>query len=391
MLDSNLFSVVAFLSTFFNGRLKAVWGRNQKTVLKICVVVFVSLLFPAIGRADGSKDLYPSGTIGYRAYLGSHTVTTAYNPFPTTGTHYVYVNVGDTLYAGSSVQGLTAEATTPLIIFTDPNGVTQSSTAGSNTGRIQNRAEELNGPDYPGYSAGYSPFFKVVGAGQAGVWKVDFISRNTGTAGNPTNILANSEWSGAPGTENMIAAWDISVRRGGIFLPGRVFTTMFHGVMNDGFTNGFYGKFYVLTKQGYNYLVDNNGQQGLNFAFFSNNKGVKDSRDEASYSSYNSTTSVPIKDPRESDGANDVTQKLFYRIPASDLPSVASSDAGYVWLRQSSPQVPTVTNFGFSGVEGLPIMPEQILRVVILVLEQVMLQIMLLISILMEIAFLEKQ
>ena len=65
------------------------------------------------------------------------------------------------------------------------------------------------------------------------------------------------------------------MRRDGSFIDGRVFTNMFHGNMNNDYNSGFYGKFYVLTKDGYIYQVDNNGQNGFNFAWFSNNRGIK--------------------------------------------------------------------------------------------------------------------
>ncbi len=323
---------------------------SRREFIFFLATIFLLFLTPAEIRADGSKSLYPNGVTGYRAYLGSHSSGTAYNPFPTTGKTFAYAKVGDTLYLGTSVQGM-GYAT---IRVEAPNGVVYSSGSSTTVGRISNRTQEKNGPDYPGYTLGYTPYTIIVGAGQEGIWAINFISQDTTATSNPTNIAANSEWSSAPGSANMIAAWDVSVRNAGTFITGRVFTTMFHGVMNTPFDNGFYGKFYVLTKDGYLYLVDNNGQQGLNFAWFSNNKGLKTAAGEASYLSYNSTTDPPIKDPRTPDGLNDITQKVFYEIPASDMPATTATSSGYTWLKQSSALSPTVSNFSFVGKEGTP-------------------------------------
>ncbi|MCU0443034.1 MAG: hypothetical protein MUE96_11600 [Bacteroidia bacterium] len=318
--------------------------------LKPIIVSIFCLLYGTVAFADGSRDLYPSGATGSRAYLGSHVQIQSYNPFPTTGATYVYARAGDSIYVGSSVQGIGIGT----IRLTAPNGTTYSSGNSTTVGRISNRAQELAGPRRTGVTNGYTPYARLVSAAEEGIWQVNFISQDTNVTNNPTNILADAEWSAAPGSGNMIAAWDASVVRSGALVTGRVFTYMFHGVMNTGATGGFTGKFYVLTKDGYNYLVDNNGQNGLNFAWFSNNNGIKDSTGNASYRSFNSTTNPPIKDPRTPDAFNDIVNKVFYTIPASDLPTTSITPTGNTWLRLSAPVAPIVSNFGFVGIEGTP-------------------------------------
>ena len=49
---------------------------------------------------------------------------------------------GETIKVASSAQGINSGQ----IILTAPNGTIYSSTVGSNTGRIYNRTQEVNGP-----------------------------------------------------------------------------------------------------------------------------------------------------------------------------------------------------------------------------------------------------
>ncbi|MGD1320109.1 hypothetical protein ACI6QF_12295, partial [Chryseobacterium sp. 2R14A] len=69
------------------------------------MTLFITLLCNSFLFADGSKDLYPNGKAGYRAYLRSSlTPDTERWPFPTTGTHYVYAKEGERITLASSAQ-----------------------------------------------------------------------------------------------------------------------------------------------------------------------------------------------------------------------------------------------------------------------------------------------
>jgi hypothetical protein len=59
-----------------------------------------------------------------------------------------------------------------------------------------------------------------------------------------------------------------------LFLTGRVYTNIFSGILGT-FDVGFNGVFQILTKDGYQYSLDNNGQAGNGFSFFVNNKGFR--------------------------------------------------------------------------------------------------------------------
>jgi hypothetical protein len=84
---------------------------------------------------------------------------------------------------------------------------------------------------------------------------------------------ASTNWTQPTG--QYITAFDVSVRDVGntAFLTGRVYTNIFSGILGA-FDVGFNGIFKILTKDGYLYSLDNNGQAGNGFSFFVNNKGL---------------------------------------------------------------------------------------------------------------------
>lgn len=299
--------------------------------------------------AEGSKDLYPSGASGYRAYLNSTTASSSTNPFPTLGTVKVYVKAGETIYVGSSAQAVG----NGTINLRAPNGNTYTTGNGSllglAVGRIYTRAQELAGPVPLG--GGYTPATFPVQASEEGVWEIDFVPPSATSGSNPTPILANSNWT-QPTTGPYIAAFDVTVRNTAntAFLSGRVYTNIFSAILGD-YVSGFNSIFNVLTRDGYIYTVNNNGQAGNGFSFFVNNKGFRNSSSGASYKSYNSLTNIPVQDPRADDTQSDITQKIFFNTPATDMPSTAPGVSGAEWLR-NTPVSPVVSNFTFNGVEG---------------------------------------
>src|SRR3546814_2073523 len=73
-----------------------------------------------------------------------------------------------------------------------------------------------------------------------------------------------------------------------------------------------------------------------------------------SYKSLNSVADIPTKDPREPDGDQSITHKIFYSFPDPDLPEQANlPDGSTTWLR-TPPSLPTVSNMSIAGVEGTP-------------------------------------
>ena len=258
----------------------------------------------------------------------------------------VYVNAGETINVGSSVQGIGAGT----INLRSPSGTTFSSGTSTTVGLIANRGQEVAGP-LPA-AGGYTPYIHVVDVTEAGVWEIDFISQNGGQGSeNPVPIAANDNW--VQPTGQYIAAFDVSVMNAAktAFLTGRVYTNIYSGILGD-FLSGFNGIFQILTKDGYLYSLDNNGQAGNGFSFFANNKGFR-ANGVASYKSVNSIVAPNIQDPRSPDTQTDITYKIFFNSPAADLPLTANTPGGSTWLL--NPVVdPMLTNFKFTGTEGTP-------------------------------------
>lgn len=338
---------------------------------KICKIIFCIGFLLSLNTLNaqqtlwgsGSRDLYPSGIEGNRAWMSSMWCNDcAFNPFPTTGRVMVYAISGEIIHVGSSVQGTNngeIRLYPPTGVGASGNKYYTSGTGATNiAGLISNRNQELVGPDLAfntnrnkpeyGNSMGYTPYSKTVGAGETGIWVIEFISRGGATLStNSTNIVpttgkADAEWvthQDAVGTTSaFIAAWDVSVTNGSGFVSGRAFITNFSAGMNPnttdqlGINDGFFGKFYVLTKDGFAYKVDNNGQNGLSFNFFVNNKGVvnhKITDPTPTYKSFGSAAYSNIVnkiwDPRDFDNETDnhITHKMFYSAPALDMPTTA--------------------------------------------------------------------
>ena len=293
--------------------------------------------------AEGSKEIAAHG--GYRAYLFSSTFGDSSFPFPTMGTMKVYAKAGETIYVGSSAQGFDAGT----INFRAPDGTTYTSGTSTTVGLIANHSQELAGP-LPN-AGGYTPYKIKVAAAQEGVWEIDFVSEsNGGSFGNPDPIPANAEWVQPVGL--FIVAFDVSVRdvNDTQFLKGRVFTNVFSGQLGA-FNIGFNGIFNILTSDGYQYVLNNNGQAGNGFTFLVNNKGFRNPNGSAAYMSIDTVNNPNVQDPRLPDSPTDITQKIFFNPPSADLPASAKTPGGTTWLL-TAPAKPTISNVTFTGVEG---------------------------------------
>ncbi|WP_157262982.1 hypothetical protein [Pedobacter steynii] len=318
--------------------------------------------------AEGSKDLYPSGAKGNRAFLYCNTSSDASEswPFKTPGTHYIYVKAGEVIAAGSSAQGYS----NGIIRFIAPNGDIFTSTRGERTiGRIKTRTEELAGAKIgsAGNPTGYTPFEMDVPAGGEGVWKVEFISP-LGTGDSDTNvpdILADASWtqpnSNNSLNRNLIAAWDVSVRKKTAteWLSGRLFANVLNLHLSANFLEerSYFAKHYVLTKDGRAYRVQTNGSNGVGFTFFSNSNGFA-KNSVPTYKSLNKSAYADILEythnPTSPDQGTNVTHKIFYNKPNPDLPAkafIAGSTGQETWLKNQA-ELPKISNLMVIGVEG---------------------------------------
>lgn len=336
--------------------MKNLYQLKKYFSFKTALITLVLLVSSNPLFADGSRDLFPLGTTGIRAALRSSTVVNVNYPFPTTGTHYVYANAGEKITLASSAQ-LAGNAS--AIQLYSPTGILVVNDA-TNNGLIANRAQELAGPQLSGTPTGgtYAPIYYTVPAGGTGIYRVEFLGR--GAADATAVTLANAEFG--QGSNSSIMAWDISVINAGgtTFIKGRVYNNVFNlnNGTSGGDTNGFNGLMYVLTKDGYTYKVNNNGNNGLYFTFFVNNNGFLNRTTQLPlYKSLNTSTltAADVQNPKNPDAGSQITQKIFYTLPAPDLPatSVGSVPGNSTWLNGTA-SIPTVTGITLTGVEGVP-------------------------------------
>jgi len=357
--------------------------------------------------AEGSKDLYPTNVSGNRSFLISRGKEgDAFNPFPTYGRTYVYVKAGETIHVGSSVLGLGTSSSYGKIVLYSPNGTkveygsynsTLQGASANVEGRIRSRVEEIAGPKVSGISTtGYTPMSRTVASNEDGIWVVEFYAKQSDLNSSTTSlyITANAEWQAnnfntassdnVVNSHSFITAWDVTVQSGSSFVSGRVYSTVFNFGMGNSASaskNGFFGKYYVLTRDGFTYEVDNNGHNGLSYNSFVNNTGtLVDNTDTQSYQSFSypssnvaSTIKAKLHDPRVIDNSIHVTHKMFYNKPASDLPDSAriwvpdrvglnSTDlfnwytstgaTGKVWLHRNRDEDMQPKNLRLVGLEG---------------------------------------
>ncbi|MDM1298707.1 hypothetical protein HXZ94_09345 [Empedobacter falsenii] len=360
---------------------------------KLCQILLSSLVLIILNtttvKAEGSRDLYPTNAVGNRAFLMSRVcVGCAYNPFPTIGRQYVYAKEGETIYTGSS----TASEANRIKVYS-PTGKLYTSTG--TMGLINNRVQELAGPNITGVTtSGYTPYSVSVPSGETGIWVIEFYSNGTDTTQTNMIVKASDEWSSIQTTlknagSAFIATWDVTVANGTTIKNGRVYMNVFNASINTASntaTSGFFGKFYALTKDGFVYRIDNNGQNGYSFNNFVNNKGTTYYQTEAQKNddkglSQGKNYSTVLWDPRKLDGYDDnvknintngdnilnITHKMFYQAPSTELPEKAAifwstgdtsnttwSTTGSkidIWLKPIR-RSPDLQSMHFEGVEG---------------------------------------
>lgn len=336
--------------------------------LHVLTIFILSFFGSQSAYADGSKDLYPTGSsnLGARAWLRVSTTANENYPFANLGTHYVYAKAGETIAIASSAQGISNSAR--LRLYNTSNALivdhqTPTSGTGSNVGKIASRAEEVAGPRLPGVTtgSGYTAVYHTVTV--TGIYKVEFVSTggetSTGTGGPTANRSHDDLWSQNSNT-SLIAAWDVSVANAAKtqWIPGRAFA-MAHNLFitsNASSDLGYHGKVKILTNDGYLYNVNNNGSNGIAFTFFVNNKGFYENNIPVYKSLDESTVAFltgKVHNPNSADTNSDFTQKIFYTLPNTDLPTSASGafPGGNTWLLNNRIP-PTVSNVSIQGVDG---------------------------------------
>lgn len=352
-----------------------------KQIHKYRLLSVLVLLLSFSALADGSKDIYPAGAQGGRAFLrASESVSPAF-PFPSLGTHYVYAEAGERIALASSAQAYgstnqTRDWNRNNIRLYGPGGQQITLETGSNTntpGLIRGRSQELAGPQLPGQTGEgrYVPIYHT--AAESGIYRVEFLSTSRSLTGDSRENYAAADNNWTQGSNsNYLAAWDVSVARqtGNTWnwVSGRVYTTVLnmdnpsYNSWNTGTfrpNSGFHGKFKILTRDGFVYNVDNNGNQGISFTFMVNNRGfhLPNNPGTPSYQSIFASLASQVQnryhDPRSPDTEASVTQKIFYTLPDSGMPesAIGAVPGGQTWLRVPEKEL-HIDEILVEGVEG---------------------------------------
>lgn len=394
---------LAMLLSFITLGYQTLWADGSRDM-------YPSDYYAKYGVTAGSAGDYRACLLSGITSSGSDPDLAA--PFPTYGTLKVYAKAGEHIYVASSamvVSDSKTKETYGRIDWRAPNGAKGSVTNVRKGGLIANRTQELAGPNINGSTTGYDAYKLTVAADQEGVWEIDFIGVTT-TLGFATENPAKHKietWEEEYGSTSLpyINAFDISVsnKADDAFIPGRVYANVLNLLMPSAFGGSnyaceWYTTLYVLTNTGYLYEVKPNGQNGHFSTFFANNKGVQvdptgwvtDNSDFStskaiacygglpSYASYDSQLSgnqfkdskVPTYDPRRPDRpstrmvegeekvTDDITHKIFFTKPASDMPASAPAVYGKqvatTWLLTglNAKDTPTLTNLNLVGKES---------------------------------------
>ena len=325
-------------------------------VLSACVLGYS--VYPA--QAEGTRELTSFG--GDRPYTFWRNDRDTTSGILRRTVIKVYANPGEEINLGSSAVGIGQG----IIRYRRPDGSTGDC---GNTGLIQNRDQETAGPAPA--AGGYNPCRVVVGAGQGGIWEIDFVSPNPNSGQDPPRdrLAANAAWT-QPDSVGYILAWDATVFRSPnnrTPIIGRVYTDYLSLNMgNSG--RALNARTYVLTEDGYQYLIDLNGVDPFGFFFFSNNKGFRNNIGDPLYRSVllpstgltppnypNAPTPSFLRPDEPNEGINNYTNKLFINKPNDDLPTSArvATNGPTTWL-VTPPLPPPSPQLTFRGIEGTP-------------------------------------
>ncbi len=341
------------------------------------VVIALLLLGNQLVLGEGSKDFwdYP----GFRLfYLIAPTPAVNETNYQQTK---VYASSGEFINVGSSHVGIVGG----FISVYRPDGSLHSRFDGSNgLAIINNNIEELAGPTGGGNTngQGYNPGVVQVQAGEAGVWTVilDYPPENENASVFP-NILNGTAWTRAadqPTNGRVSLAWDITVTQsaagnnGGTAVEGRVYSNEYRSMVS-GNGNTTSPTFFILTRSGYLYQVDFDQADPFGFPIYSNSRGIVDSDQMATYSSWNfgnfTRSGDPsswqegmnyLYDPQAEDSGLLWNNKVFFNSPDPNMPAQATvtdirldqgtQNTHSTWLFSQVPALNEGQNpFGFSG------------------------------------------
>ena len=348
--------------------------KRGRRPLQLVLWLLCLAILPGSLLAEGSKDFvnYP----GYRMFLDTRDEQQL----------KVFANEGEVINFGASHVGIQGG----FIKIYRPDGTLAATfdNTGPSTGLaiIYNNVQELAGPTGGGTTMGpgYIPGTVPVGPGEAGIWTLSITYPSYVNAGFP-NILNNAPWTRAanqPNSRRVVLAWDVTVtadspgNMGGKPFEGRLYTNEHISLINgNGFTTS--PIFYVLTVDGYLYQVNILAADPFRFPISSNSRGLVDFNRNAIYKSKAKTSytrsatpatwnpdSLYLYEPQAQDLGNLVNNKIFFNLPDTTMPAVATVTDIYrqnthqTWLNNSL-QVLLLLDFQFQAAvsDGTPCTP----------------------------------
>jgi hypothetical protein len=357
--------------------------KNGKILLVTCLVLSVFTqpvtLIPLV-KAEGSYELAKSG--GYRPYLLFASDSLAFANDPLGGgiaqqaTIKVFVKADEQVNVGSSVYQSDSSFNNKDIVYYDPSGNEIGFCDVENPalvtapdkplGLIRDINDENHGPENPTVPStdGYRPCKFI--APTDGVYQIQFHAPlydiSTANANIPPSKLTTDPFPIDSSQGVGVAAWDVTVFHDPDNLDsirtGRVYAN-YLPLTTKGNTDEIKSQFFILSKIGHLYHIHLNGIQPKGFIFFANNKGFQDVNGNSILKSVPAASSdtVYFHKPSQADNSDNVTHKIFFNEPATDLPQdedVPEQLNGNTWLRSTFPDLPEVSNFKFTGQEGTP-------------------------------------
>ena len=294
----------------------------------------------------------------------------------------VFVNPGEFINVGTSHLGISGGT----ISIYRPDGslfiTYDDMTAAQGIAVIDNDVEEFNGPTGGGTTMGmgYIPGVVPVGADEGGIWSITF------DFPSPINIAFTNVMNGEPWTreddqptlQRGVLAWDVTVSQGaaanegGTLLKGRLYSNKFISVVaRNGNTTS--PKYYVLTKDGFQYQVCFEDTDPYNFPLFSSTGGILTGNYAPAYQSVAWTDIIRTDDPsnwspdslylyqpQAEDTDFIINNKVFFNPPDPNMPSLSTTTDIYrnntysTWLYRGAPQVElNISPFVFTGSNAL--------------------------------------
>ncbi len=322
--------------------------KNIRIINKIFVfliILIMSFICTNIVYAEGSKDLKEDAPASsYRAYLEWQTGNTL--GIPRENFLKVYAKSGEVIKFGSSVYN--SYDNQDIIVRYPDNSIQVYDVLQTGLKYIDTVEKENVGP-FPDLG-GYTPL--ELNVNQTGIYVFQFHGPifTGGTAANPAPVTVNQNF--LVNQASNVAAWDITVEQNEAVIEGRVYLDYL--ALNEGreigVTDILYTHVYVLTQDGYIYRTSLDNVDPFGFIIYSNNRGlVNGNTNTALYHSARVTNNnftelignIQVPQPQNGDTGKDIFHKIFFNLPANDLP-------------ENIPIVaipPTqATNFKFTGI-----------------------------------------